>query len=366
MRSTQQQLTLFKKEFFPFIEQLSKKELGTFFGLAEWFVDQYVSGYELEGPIYLVLDNSIIQDFKHSHIKERWIRAQSYVALTRFIRIFSDRKTSLCISPVAVYEHGGKVVPTTEEAGTSLVVDISKLLSSCSLPIATIGFDKNSDLISALKDVHHDAEYMSTFAEQIDDMDLQFDLRDPRGGIRIPASIAADLIPDDMPLRYFAPWYVKYVFTSRIEHKIAAQSRQHPEAPPILSGELSTLLSELNELKRGVLKGIGDIDLLQICDIRRQYSSRLGYVLLGQTRDRTLASVLHLRHSYVESRKIIGGSRNIDKQVKSAVKLMFSNPFAEQDKRRKQITAHADAFLRELHAMCRSAYISDQQTGSAS
>lgn len=352
----QQRLAQFKDEFLPFIKQLNKDELSDFFGFVEWFVGKYCAGYELEGPIYLVLDNSIIQDFKHRQEKKRWLRAMSYVGLSRFISIFSDRKTCLCVSPVAVYENGGKVVPTTAEAADTLIAEIFNLLSPCELPIATIGFDENSDLIRVLEDVHHDAEFMATFAEQIDDMDLQYDLRVPGGGIRIPMSIAADLIPDDMPLRYFEPWYVKYVFTSRIEHKIAVQSKHHPEAQPILSGELSTMLAALNELKRGVLKGIGDIDLLQICDIRHQYSNRRGHVLLGQTLDRTLAKVLSQRHRYIEQRQIVGGSKDVNKQIEAALNLMFSNPFAEQDERARQIAPHANNFLKEVYGMCRSVY----------
>jgi hypothetical protein len=354
MDRTQQRLAGFKKEFFPYIKQLSKDELSTFFGFVEWFIDQYCTGYQLEGPIYLVLDNSIVQDFKDRQQKKRWLRAQSYVALTRFIAIFSDRETCLCVSPVAVYEHAGKVVPATAEAANALVSEIFELLTPCRLPIATIGFKPNSDSISVLADVHHDAEFMCTFAKQIDEMDLQRDLRAPGGGVRFPIAIAADLIPDDMPLRYFEPWYVKYVFTSRIEHKIAAQSKQHPDAQPILSGKLGSSLAELNELKPGVLKGIGDIDLLQICDIRHQYAVRPGHVLLGQTLDRTLANVLRQRHCFIESRQIVGGSKDTERQVAAVVKMMSSNPFAEQDERAKRIAPDARNFLKNLHDMCRA------------
>lgn len=352
MDKVQRELAQFKHEFLPFVKQLCREDVPEFLAFAKWFVDTYCSGYELEGPIYLVIDNSIIQDFKHRQDKKRWRRAMSYIALTRFIKIFSDRATYLCISPVAVYEHGGKVVPASPEAANRLVSDILTILSPCRLPATTIGFDINSNLMRVLEDVHHDAEFLSTFAEQVKNMDLQYDLRTDWSGVRIPMSIAADLVPDDMPLRYFEPWYVKYVFTSRLEHLIAAQSKQHAEAQPILSGELSALLAKLNELKRGVLKGIGDIDLLQICDIRRQYSSRPGYVLLGQTRDETLANVLSLRHQYIESRQIIGGSKKMDKQIGDVVKLMSSNPFAEQDKRHARIALHRKRFLKELYDLC--------------
>jgi hypothetical protein len=43
---------------------------------------------------------------------------------------------------------------------------------------------------------------------------------------------------------------------------------------------LMEALADLNEIKRGVLKGLGDIELLQICDVQRQFKQRAGYVLL--------------------------------------------------------------------------------------
>lgn len=38
--------------------------MGEFF-LPLWFAEHYAAAYELEGPIYLVLDNRLIQAFKH-------------------------------------------------------------------------------------------------------------------------------------------------------------------------------------------------------------------------------------------------------------------------------------------------------------
>ena len=352
MDNVQRNIDKFKDEFLQIVRQLNAEEISNFLGFTKWFVQRYCLGYQLEGPIYLVLDNSIIQNFKNRHKKEEWLRAVAYVAMCRFIEIFSDRKTYLCISPVSVYEFSGKKVPETEGCVQDLIAEIHKLLLPCRLKVTTIRFDAGSTPLQVFEDIHHDAEFMSVFAEQINTMNLQYDLRTPYGGIRIPLSIANELIPDDMPLRYFSPWYVKEIFRSRIEHKIAEQSKQHPEAQPILSGELSKLFSDLNKLKRGVLKGIGDIDLLQLCDISRQYSARPGFVLLGQTLDTTLAWVLSKRHVYSETRTIIGGSRNMDKQIKDTVSFMCSPQFSEQDERAERINPGARYFLGELFDLC--------------
>lgn len=60
--------------------------------------------------MHLVLDNSIIQSFKHRATKpNRNLQALSYTAFTRFVTGWSDRQTYLAVtSPAALYEHMGR------------------------------------------------------------------------------------------------------------------------------------------------------------------------------------------------------------------------------------------------------------------
>ena len=155
-------------------------------------------------------------------------------------------------------------------------------------------------------------------------------------------------------MQYFDPWYVKFSFASRIEQLIIEQSQHNPEVKPIGSGELSEALADLNEIKRGVLKGLGDIDLLQICDVIRQFEHDAGYVLLRQTFDRGLARVLSQRHSYMVGAGVDCGDPNAKEQVDEMVRLMFSNPFAQQDARAAQIRPNSQEFLETLRAACKA------------
>jgi hypothetical protein len=102
---------------------------------------------------------------------------------------------------------------------------------------------------------------------------------------------------------------------------------------PIGSGELSEALADLNEIKRGVLKGLGDIELLQICDVNSQFRQGTGYVLLGQTFDRGLARVLIQRHTYVVGAGVEGDDPNAKERNDDMISLTFSNPFVQQDAR---------------------------------
>jgi hypothetical protein len=312
-------------------------DLGTFFNQTMWLVHRYAAGYELDGPLYLVLDNSLIQDFKHQQNNaKRALRALAFTAFCRFVSGWSDRHTCLAISPVAIYEHLGRPHVTSIGVAWAALSELQQLLNDTGLRVHSIRFQNPNELAQMLRKVEADAQFLTRYAQEIDAAVWQVDLKTPIG-VKIPMSIAYDAIPDDLPLQYFDPWYVKFTFASRIEQLIIEQSQHNPEVKPIGSGELSEALADLNEIKRGVLKGLGDTDLLQICDVNRQFRQGAGYVLLGQTFDRCLARVLTQRHDYVVSAGVECGDPNAKEQIDKMVSLMLSNPFAQQNARAAQI-----------------------------
>lgn len=344
----------FLDEMVPRLSGYDDRELGTFFNFTMWLVDHYASGYELEGPLYLVLDNSLIQDFKHRQDKtkpKRALHALAYTAFCRFVSGWSDRPTFLAISPVAIYEHLGRKPVTSASSAWVALSELHRILNDTKLPVHHIGFRSSIELAEALQKVEADAQFLTSYAQEIDSADWQLDLKAPIG-IKIPMGIAYDAIPDNLPLQYFDPWYVKFTFSCRIEQLIIEQSQHNPEAMPIGSGELSAALADLNEIKRGVLKGLGDIDLLQICDVSRQFSNPVGFVLLGQTFDKGLAKALNHRHRYIVNSSINYGDPNTNEQIDKTVNLMVSNPFAQQDVRSAQIRPKILEFLDLLSSTC--------------
>jgi hypothetical protein len=52
--------------------------------------------------------------------------------------------------------------------------------------------------------------------------------------------------------------------------------------------------SSLIKIRKGQLKGLGDIELFQYCDIRSQFLSQTPYTYVGLTFDRNLAYILTL------------------------------------------------------------------------
>lgn len=336
---------------------LSDQELETFFEMADWFTDLYASGCELEGHVFLVLDNNMIQHFKHRDTeRKRALSALAYTAFCRIVSGWSDRPTTLAISPVAIYEHVGKRSLKTPRECVDTLHDVFNLIRDTRLQVATVGFRTPQELHDALFQIAADDRYLAKYIAELDRSNWQLDLQDDFG-VKIPLGIAMDRIPDDLPLQYFDPWYVKSTLSARIEQHIVKQSDQNPDAMPVSSGEQSIALADLNEItRRGMLKGLGDIDLLQLCDLGRQYQQRPEFIMVGQTLDRGLIRALRSKHHFIVSGTTIDfGHPNKDQQIEDAVSLKFSNPFANEEKRGRHIRAKLLQGLDALAAACREA-----------
>ncbi|AKK01072.1 hypothetical protein [Pseudomonas citrulli] len=332
------------------------EEILKFFRFAAGFARKYAISYELEGPMYLVLDNSIVQSFKH-RVKDsnRNLQALSYVTFTRFVTGWSDRETYLAVTPAALYEHMGRRGGITNEEVLGALEELQKYFVNTGLRISWVGFNSMEELVGRLAAIHADDIYLTNYFREIEARDWRTDLKAPFG-VKIPLGIAYREIPDNLPLKYFSPWYVKFVLASRIERSIIRDSQHDPDARPIGSGELSDALADLNEFNRkGALSGLGDIDMLQICDGSRQYRDRAGFVLVGQTFDRDLDEVLRYRHSYVESKGVEFGTPHAEQQVKDMVNFMFSRPFAEHEKRADWIRPRLKDFVDVIADGCRYA-----------
>lgn len=331
-------------------------EILQFFISTEKFARKYAVSYELEGPMHLVLDNSIIQSFKHRATKpNRNLQALSYTAFTRFVTGWSDRQTYLAVTPAALYEHMGRRGNINSAEALSALEELRLFFADTGLRITWIGFKSIEHLVSVLEAVHADDVYLTQYFRRIEEQSWRKDLEAPFG-VLIPLGIAHREIPDDLPLKYFDPWYVKFVLASRVERAIIQQSQHNPDALPIGSGPMADALADLNNFnKKGALLGLGDIDMLQVCDGSRQYKQKAGYVLVGQTLDDTLSDVLRHRHSYVESAGVEFGTADTENQIKDMVNFMFSKPFSEHQKRGDWIQPKYQDFMSAIVTACKIA-----------
>lgn len=343
-----------KNDISSFLKDRPENEISDFFNETMRFTEHYVASYELNGDLYLVLDNSLIQEIKHRKTQpNRAIKAEAYLTFCKFVKYWSDRTTYLALSPMAIYEHFGRRVPQTIMETHSALIELNNILSVTYLEIRYINFHDAESLHSILLNIADDEAELTKYIKKIDKISWKTDLSAPRG-VKIPMSIAAESLPPLPKLNYFLPWYVRFVLTGRVEQYIIDQSKHNPNAMPIGSGELTILFSKLNTFRKNILQGLGDIDIFQICDVSRQYQEKSEFLFIGQSLDKDLIEVLSHRHSlYVSSEIVIGGSPNQDEKISDLVKFMFSNPFEENEIRRHHIQPKFMDFMDFISNICK-------------
>lgn len=329
-----------------------------FFESARLLVEHYSVAYQLPGELVLVLDNSIVQDFKHRGSQaQSAARALAFVAFCRFVTLWSDRPSHLAVPAVAIYEHMGRQ-PAENDAHLHAVVDeLLALLADTRMRVTALGFGQPRPLLEVLRDIHSDAQMLTALAQGIHGRSWKTDLR-TSFGVKIPMSLAHEAVPDQLPLRYFHPAYVKLAFSARIEREIIQQSKHDPEAQPISSGELMELLAGLNGKRKaivgGKLQGLGDIELLQYCDLRRQHQRPAKHVFVGQTYDHDLARVLGAFSALVYSEGWTGGTPEAASAAQRLAELLtgLRDPFKQERERAAHLRPLAGSFVRALADAC--------------
>jgi len=344
---------LLKKDVEFFLKEKNEEDILNFLFETQKFTLHYVASCELPGEIYLVLDNSVIQEIKHRKEKtNRAVKAEAYLTFCKFVKHWSDRITYLTISPMAVYEHLGRKIPTTIIEIHNTLTELNRILSATSLEIRYLNFRNAETLYPLLISISQDEAELTKYVKNIDQSSWKTDLSAPIG-VKIPMSVAFNSLPPLPPLEYFHPWYVHFVLSGRVEKYIIEQSRHNPKAMPIGSGELTILFSKLNTFKRQVLQGLGDIDIFQICDVCQQFQNNSESFFIGQTLDRDLHEVLTKRHIlHASSEVIIGGAPDQEEKISNLVNFMFSNPFKENEIRARQIHSKFVDFKKNIDDIC--------------
>lgn len=327
----------FIDEFRLLLSSLDKKELCIWFTHLSFLIERYTVAYEMDGPIFLVLDNSILQDFFHKDVHIRKIRVLSYIAFCRFVLFWCDRETKISITPTAVYESSGKIIKKNAEEQFTHFLKICNALADTKLSITSIYFQNQTELYDVLIDIDSDAHFLKEYFDKINQANWKIKLTD---GVltKIPWSLALNAIPDNLPLKYFNIFWVKYVFGSHIEDLIIKHSEHRDLEKVITVPEMKNTFMKLNNTKRGALAGLGDIEILQLCDVVHQFKKKYGFTLHGQTFDKKLAEALSYRSKFIISGpKIEFGYENAEQLLNDSLKMMFSDPFKPQKDRYKKI-----------------------------
>lgn len=347
-------------ELFRVLRHFSRGQLANVFGMVLQLLRTYRVAYQLSGDLALVLDNSVIQDFKHRGDRrqpKRAIRAIAFTIFCRFVQHWSDRDSSLVVPAVAIYEHLGRRAPKDEEEALAVLDELALMLADLRLPLRSLGYDSALKLVDVLHAVHRDAAYLTGLAQELQSRSWKKDLK-AEVGVKLPISLAHRELPEELSVEYFSPHYVRMAFAARIEHSIIKQSGHEPTAMPIGSGPVGQKLAKLNgierDIRRGNIKGLGDLELLQYCHIGAQYKRPSNVVLVAQTFDDDLSAILSELSMLVHSEEPIHleSPEAADRVADTLARYFRGLPFKDEAARTGRVAQMADSFVLALADAC--------------
>ena len=227
--------------------------------------------------LLLWFDNSAIQAVLQSEKPTRTVHFASLLALLIFLEDYCFVDAVCHISPVTVFEANYLRPVRSREEALQALGRIAGAMQEIGLETASVGFGDTRELASRIRALQADAR---TLRKAIDGIDAQSWRMDKgvhgRLGVPLPLSVAEEAVPSAR-MRYFAPWYAKFILMYRIVTHLDQQNAHWPAFRTLCRQELQrkavgSIVSRPR--KRGVdddgLSGLGDIDLYSNCELNSQ------------------------------------------------------------------------------------------------
>jgi hypothetical protein len=256
---------------------------------------EFTPAVGLPEPYYVVPDNSLLQDIRHASQQDgrltRYVGIQSFAY---FLRNYTNLDVRLVITPTIFFESIGRRELKSESDYKQALRQLHNELSSLGIRIMISGIESYRKARALCSLILRDGKSIMKIFNDTKSSVWDIPLRNgsQKYPMRIPMMMTDELLPRRMKLKYFNDWYVRLVLTGIVE-KAILESRVNKN---ILRGYLSErsnfITGSIIKVRRNELKGLGDIELFQYCDIRSQFIAKSPTTYIGLTFDENLAKLL--------------------------------------------------------------------------
>jgi hypothetical protein len=300
--------------------------------------------------LLIFIDNNVIQDILKRDKAEEPVRRARFHALLALLMLAEDYyliDIFACISPAVLYEAAGRGTRPVDE----VYAEVLGAIAEAGLAMHTIGFNHLNELKNLFKKIRKDESEIRSALNKIKMTSWERDFSPPnKFGTRIPFSLAEEECPN-VRLTYFSPGYVKFLLMHIIEKRMFSENSEKAEARKLMQNPQEKAFTIL-KLKGDGVEGLGDIELLEHCDLRLQTMKRTPHITMGLTFDGSLRDALR-RHAHVQSRvTVVGG---IDDLSDSATRVTYSMLDSQRrtEKANKRVTEYHSAFKKFLEVTLR-------------
>jgi hypothetical protein len=304
-------------------EQRTRDELGSLFKELSYeqlrvavhslrvLVWEFTNAVGLQEPYYVVPDNSLLQDIRHAFEQDgRLARYAGIQSFAYFLRNYTNLDVRLVITPAIFFESIGRRELKSESDYKQVLRQLHSELAPLGIRIMILGIESYRKARALCSLILRDGRSIMNILKDVKSSEWDIPLRKGvhKYPIRNPMALADELLPCSMKLEYFNPWYVRLALVGIVERAILESRLNKGILRGYLSETKNFITGSIIKVRKNELKGLGDIELFQYCDIRSQFISKSPTTYVGLTFDENLAKVLGTFSNLIaRSEEIRGG-----------------------------------------------------------
>jgi hypothetical protein len=304
------------RNFSALTSRLASAEQNEILGKILFFMRHFEHAPGLPEPLLIVLDTNLIRSI--THVDESEERKSTFIALAAFLSFLRNRtpfKIGILLSPVMFYEFIGRRLISQKDDYIKGISSLYATLSPFDIPIYQFGLSNFREMGKNLYAIDRDFSMITKVYNDVVTVSKGAILERSKRQI-LPIRAAADLIPY-FKLQYFNRLNVEIVFASILERAILSNKSTDKYLRSYFRDDRFFKYASLLKRRGDRLQGIGDVYLIDLCNITAQSSSNTPITITGLTLDENLAAVLSMRSElHVRSSNFIGGEELSDTERK--------------------------------------------------
>ncbi|WP_252179452.1 hypothetical protein [Endozoicomonas sp. 4G] len=334
------------------IKALDKKDKEKVLVYFAYLMDQFMPSSGFTEPHYLFIDNSILQDIKNKSSSQiSYLRYLSTLIFSDFLSRKSKLDIKLAITPAIFYEFSGRKSLENEYKYQEILEKVQDSVDILNIETYTIGFSSFSEINKLIDKVKIDEEIIISKIRDIKNTDWSVRLRFDNG-IKFPHAVANKYLSSDLQLKYFDDGYVRWVLSTLIEREIITNKHNDEYVRRNFRHDMIFLIAALNKIKKGIIQGLGDIELLQFCDITGQQYRENNRTCTGITFDENLRNTLAFRTGTFATHEPFKGGESQEERDKKILELQKNIEKQNQiHQKEDMVMQRALEYYRELSAI---------------
>ncbi|WP_404789324.1 hypothetical protein [Altericista sp. CCNU0014] len=292
--------------------------------------DNLVSIYGMPEPWRLIIDNQILIDLQHKeknknseNNRKRYIRLIAIFMIFNFLLNYSEKQIEIVLTPCIFYEFNQREIPGNLKIFNSTLEEIFSLIREFGVErICYFGLDNYRIARSTLRNISYDEKEILKLIKKLKKKEMQHELyykfpsnEEDEDKLRIemfrpPLFISQEIVSRyRINLRYFDRSVIRYIVACHLEDKIYSTNTQ----TNFLKSKMKKLrnisigmTASISKARREQLQGLADIEMIQYCNISRQFDHDINHTLYPLTFDKKLAHLLKERTKLSVSVEISG------------------------------------------------------------